>query len=117
MKDREVFVVGGANSAGQAAVHLARYAAQMTVPVRGRSLADSMSEYLIREIESAPSIAVRQRVAVTGGAGQGHLESLTLADLDSGTAETTEAVALFVGPSCAPSGCRTPRGATSRGSW
>jgi thioredoxin reductase (NADPH) len=59
MKDREVFVVGGANSAGQAAVHLARYAAQVTVLVRGRSLADSMSEYLIREIESAPNIAVQ----------------------------------------------------------
>jgi thioredoxin reductase (NADPH) len=56
-------VVGGANSAGQAAVHLARYAAQVTVLVRGRSLADSMSEYLIREIESAPSIAVRHGVA------------------------------------------------------
>ena len=69
MKDREVFVAGGANSAGQAAVHLARYAAQVTVLVRGHSLADSMSEYLIREIESAPNIAVRPRVAVTGGAG------------------------------------------------
>ena len=70
MKDREVFVVGGANSAGQAAVHLARYAAKVTVLVRGRSLADSMSSYLIREIESAANIAVRCRVAVTGGDGQ-----------------------------------------------
>jgi thioredoxin reductase (NADPH) len=77
MKDREVFVVGGANSAGQAAVHLARYATQVTVLVRGRSLADSMSEYLIREIESAPNIAVHRGVAVTGGAGQGRLERLT----------------------------------------
>jgi thioredoxin reductase (NADPH) len=51
MKDREVFVVGAANSAGQAAVHLARYAAKVTMLVRGQSLADSMSEYLIREIE------------------------------------------------------------------
>jgi thioredoxin reductase (NADPH) len=63
----EVFVVGGANSAGQAAVHLAKYAAQVTLLVRGRSLADSMSEYLIREIDAAPNIAVRCRVAVTGG--------------------------------------------------
>ena len=46
MKDREVFVVGGANSAGQAAIHLARYAAQVTVLVRGQSLAEDMSEYL-----------------------------------------------------------------------
>ena len=96
MKDRKVFVVGGANSAGQAAVHLARYAAQVTVLVRGRSLADSMSEYLIREIESAPNIAVRRRVAVTGGAGQGRLERVTLTDLESGAAETVDAAALFV---------------------
>jgi len=96
MKDSEVFVVGGANSAGQAAVHLARYAAHVTVLVRGRSLADSMSEYLIREIESAPNIAVRYGIAVTGGAGQSRLEALTLTDLDSGAAETVNAVALFV---------------------
>ncbi len=96
MKDREVFVAGGANSAGQAAVHLARYAAQVTVLVRGHSLADSMSEYLIREIESAPNIAVRPRVAVTGGAGPGRLERLTVTDLESGAAETVPAAALFV---------------------
>jgi len=96
MKGRHVFVVGGANSAGQAALHLARYAAQVTVLVRGRSLANSMSDYLIREIESAPNVTVRCRVAVTGGAGQGRLERLTLTDLESGAAETVAAGALFV---------------------
>jgi len=96
MKDRQVFVVGGANSAGQAAIHLARYAAQVTMLVRGRSLAGSMSSYLIREIESAPNITVRRRVAVTGGAGQHRLERLTLTDLQSGAAETVDAAALFV---------------------
>src|SRR5215471_1757041 len=96
MKDRHVFVVGGANSAGQAAIHLARYAAQVTVLVRARSLADSMSDYLIREIESAPNVTVRCRVAVTGGAGQGRLERLTLTDRESGAAETVAAGALFV---------------------
>ena len=96
MTDREVFVLGGANSAGQAAVHLARYASQVTMLVRGRSLADSMSDYLTREIESTPNIAVRCRVAVTGGAGQGRLERLTLTDLESGAAETVDAGALFV---------------------
>jgi thioredoxin reductase (NADPH) len=96
MKDGEVYVVGGANSAGQAAVHLARYAAQVTVLVRGRSLADSMSEYLIREIEAAPNIAVRCGVAVTDGAGQSRLEQLTLTVLESGAAETVAAAALFV---------------------
>ena len=92
----EVFVVGGANSAGQAAVYLAKYAARVTLLVRGRSLADSMSEYLVREIDTAPNIAVRCRVAVTGGAGQNRLESLTLTDLESSTAETVGAGALFV---------------------
>jgi thioredoxin reductase (NADPH) len=96
MQDREVFVVGGANSAGQAAVHLARYAGQVTVLIRGQSLADSMSEYLIREIESAPNIAVRYKVAVTGGEGRNRLESLTLTDLETGASKTAAAAALFV---------------------
>jgi thioredoxin reductase (NADPH) len=96
MMGSEVFVVGGANSAGQAAVHLARYAARVTVLARGRSLADGMSDYLIREIESAANIEVRCRVAVTGGTGQSRLESVTLTDLDSGEAETAQARALFV---------------------
>ena len=56
----------------------------------------SMFEYLIREIESAPNIVVRFGVAVTGGAGQSHLEGLTLTDLESGAAETVDAAALFV---------------------
>ena len=93
---QQVFVVGGANSAGQAAVHLARYAAQVTVLVRGRSLADSMSEYLIRQIDAAANITVRTRVAVTGGSGQARLEQLTLTDLDSGAVETADTAALFV---------------------
>jgi len=96
MKDRDVFVVGGANSAGQAAVHLARYAARVTVLVRGPSLTDSMSDYLIREIESVRNIAVRCRVAITGGSGDGRLESLNLTDLESGVTETVPAVALFI---------------------
>ena len=96
MKGRQVFVVGGANSAGQAAVYLAKYAAQVTVLIRGRSLADSMSEYLIREIESTANIAVRKRIAVTGGAGRSRLESLTLTDLESAADETVDAAGLFV---------------------
>jgi len=96
MKDREVYVVGGANSAGQAAVHLARYAARVTMLVRGPTLADSMSDYLIQEIDTAANIEVRCRVAVTGGAGPGRLDRLTLTSLDSGTTETVPASALFV---------------------
>ena len=96
MKDREVFVVGGANSAGQAAAHLARYAAQVTVLVRGQSLAEDMSDYLVKEITSTPNIAVRHNVVVTGGAGTGCLESLTLRDQLSGMTQTVPATAVFV---------------------
>ena len=96
MKGREVFVVGGANSAGQAAVHLARYAAKVTMLVRGQSLAEDMSEYLITEIESTPNIAVRHNAVVTGGSGTGHLESLTIQDQVSGVTETVPATAVFV---------------------
>jgi thioredoxin reductase (NADPH) len=96
VRGREVYVVGGANSAGQAAIHLARYAARVTMLVRGGSLADSMSDYLVREIASTPNIEVRYRVVVTGGGGDGRLERLTLADLDSGTTQTVETPALFV---------------------
>src|SRR5215471_685707 len=95
-KDREVFVVGGANSAGQAAVHLARYATKVTMLVRSQSLADSMSEYLVKEITSTPNIAVRHDTVVTGGAGRGRLESLTLLDQASGMTETVPAAAVFV---------------------
>jgi thioredoxin reductase (NADPH) len=96
MKDREVFVVGGANSAGQAAVHLARYAAKVTMLIRGQSPAESMSEYLVKEITSTPNIAVRHGAVVTGGAGTGRLESLTLLDQASGVTETVPAAAVFV---------------------
>ena len=96
MKDRQVFVVGGANSAGQAAVHLARYAAQVTVLVRGQSLAEDMSEYLVKEIASTPNIAVRHNVVVTGGAGTGRLQSLTFQDRLSGMTQTVPATAVFV---------------------
>ena len=96
MTGRDVFVVGGANSAGQAAVHLARYAARVTMLVRGRSLAESMSEYLIKEITSTPSIAVRYNVVLTGGAGTCFLESLTIQDQGSGVTETVPAAAVFV---------------------
>jgi thioredoxin reductase (NADPH) len=96
MKGREVFVVGGANSAGQAAVHLARYAAKVTMLIRGQSLADSISEYLVKEITSTPNIAVRRGAVVTGGAGTGRLESLNVQDQASGMTETVPAAALFV---------------------
>jgi thioredoxin reductase len=96
MRGRNVFVVGGGNSAGQAAMHLARWADHVTVLVRGESLADTMSDYLIREIEAAPNVDVTHRVEVVDGAGADHLESLVLEDKESGARRSVPADALFV---------------------
>ena len=96
MRGRNVFVAGGGNSAGQAAMHLAKWADQVTVLVRGESLAVSMSDYLIREIDAAPNVGVTYRVEVVGGAGSDHLESLVLEDRESGTRRSVPADALFV---------------------
>ena len=96
MAGRRVFVVGGGNSAGQTALHLARYARQVTLLVRGAGLGRSMSEYLTTEIEATPNIAVRLRTEVVEGHGDTHLESLTLYDAGTGTADRLTADALFV---------------------
>jgi thioredoxin reductase (NADPH) len=90
-----VFVVGGGNSAGQAAVHLSRYADRVTVLVRRPSLAETMSDYLIRELDALANVDVRPRVQVVGGSGTDFLESFVLRDLDTG-AETVEEGVLFV---------------------
>jgi thioredoxin reductase (NADPH) len=96
MRGRKVFVVGGGNSAGQAAMHLAKWAAEVTVLVRGPSLAASMSDYLIREIDAAPNVSVVHDVMVVDGSGADHLESLVLADRESGQHSEVPADALFV---------------------
>ncbi|MGY1792688.1 FAD-dependent oxidoreductase [Geodermatophilus sp. SYSU D00525] len=95
MAGRHVFVVGGGNSAGQAAVYLSRYAERVTVLVRRSSLAETMSDYLIRELEALPRVEVRYRVQVAGGRGSDVLETVVLRDLDTG-AETEEPGMLFV---------------------
>jgi thioredoxin reductase (NADPH) len=96
MRGRNVFVAGGGNSAGQAALHLAKWAKQVTILVRTESLADSMSDYLIREIDAAPNVNVCYHVQVADGTGTGHLESLVLADTASGQRRSVPADALFV---------------------
>jgi len=96
MRGRKVFVVGGGNSAGQAAMHLAKWAAEVTILVRGPSLAVSMSDYLIREIDAAPNVTVVYNVMVVDGSGTDHLESLVLADRESGQRSDVPADALFV---------------------
>jgi len=96
MSGRPVFVVGGANSAGQAAVHLARYAAEVTVLVRGSTLAQTMSDYLVREIDAAANITVRYRTEVVNAIGDRELTDVVLRSGTSGDVETVPAAALFV---------------------
>jgi len=96
MRGRRVFVVGAGNSAGQAAVHLARWASQVTILVRGQSLAQSMSDYLVRMIDAAPNIDVTYGVQVVGGAGSDRLGSLVLEDRASGRRRDVRADGLFV---------------------
>jgi thioredoxin reductase (NADPH) len=96
MRGQEVFVVGAGNSAGQAAIHLAKWAGQVTVLVRGESLAQSMSDYLIRMIGALPNVDVAYGVQVAGGAGTDRLESLVLEDRASGQRRDVPADGLFV---------------------
>jgi len=95
-KDQDVFVVGGANSAGQAAVFLARFARSVTMLIRARSLEQSMSYYLIQQIAGIGNIAVRTCTEVSEAFGDGHLEQLELRDLNTGTTETVDAGQLFI---------------------
>jgi thioredoxin reductase (NADPH) len=95
LEGQEVYVVGGANSAGQAAMHLSKYASRVTLLVRGDSLEASMSDYLIKAVEAAGNVRVRLNSRVVGG-GKGRLEYLTLHGSTSGRTETVPAAALFV---------------------
>jgi len=96
MAGQEAYVLGGANSAGQAALYLARFARRVTLVVRASSLAAGMSHYLVREVEANPNVDVRLRTEVIGGGGEGWLDHLTLRDLASGEEETVRAVGLFL---------------------
>jgi thioredoxin reductase (NADPH) len=96
MAGQRVAVVGGANSAGQAAVHLARHAEQVTLLVRGDSLAEGMSAYLLQELQRAGNVTVRLRTEVTQVHGAGRLEALTIRDKGTETTETLPAAALFI---------------------
>nr|WP_245616986.1 FAD-dependent oxidoreductase [Knoellia subterranea] len=96
VKHKDVFVVGGGNSAGQAAVHLSRFARHVTIVVRRDGLAETMSNYLIREIEGNPRISVRPHTIVTDGGGEGHLEWLSLRDTEAGVDERVEAAGLYL---------------------
>ena len=91
-----VHVVGGANSAGQAALHLAKYAAQVTLVLRSGSLAAGMSDYLITQLQATPNVMVKLRTRVTDGHGDTRLRALTLEDLDTGRHEQVPTPAVFI---------------------
>jgi thioredoxin reductase (NADPH) len=101
-RDQEVFIVGGANSAGQSAMFFSRYAKRVHLIVRGQSLERSMSHYLIEQIRAVPTIEVHTCTEVAGGAGDDHLESLVLRDATTGQTTTVDAQWLFVFIGAAP---------------
>jgi thioredoxin reductase (NADPH) len=96
MAGQRVHVVGGGNSAGQAAVHLAKHARHVTLVVRGDSLDRSMSTYLIKEIEADETIDVRLNTTVAGCGGDYRLRWLVLEDRGTGEQERVETAGLFV---------------------
>lgn len=100
--NQDVYVVGGANSAGQAAMYLARNCRSVTLLVRGESLTASMSHYLIQQIEATPNISVRTRTVVEAAHGSDRLDKLSLRHVDSGEDELVDAQWLFVFIGAAP---------------
>ena len=92
----DVYIVGAADSAGQAALNLSRYAKRVVLVVRAAALTGTMSQYLVERITSAPNIEVRYLTEVVMGRGDGHLEKLTLADKGSGVTEEVPASWLFI---------------------
>lgn len=96
LRGEHVYVVGGGNSAGQAAVHLARHAASVTIVIRGQSLAASMSDYLLSELNAIANVTIRASTDVVGASGDTRLEHLVLRDRNSGSATTVKAASLFV---------------------
>ena len=95
-KDQEVFIVGGANSAGQAALFFARYASKVTILSRSTTLSRSMSAYLVKQIVGIDNIEVLDQTEVDRVEGTDRLESITFSSQETGETETRAAAALFI---------------------
>jgi len=92
----DVYIVGGANSAGQAAMYFSKYARKVTMLVRGDSLAKSMSQYLIEQIAETPNISVEVHSSVIEAKGETSLEAITIANAVTGVTQTVPATSLFI---------------------
>jgi thioredoxin reductase (NADPH) len=95
-KDEDIYIIGGANSAGQAAVHFSEVARSVTMIVRGDALSKSMSHYLVERIATIPNIKVVPNAEVTEVSGETHLEEITIRHVDEKWEERVPAGALFV---------------------
>jgi len=96
VRGQDVYIIGGANSAGQAAMYFSKFAKTVTMLVRSKSLSGGMSKYLIDQIEATPNIKVRTKTEVKKAIGDTRLESLVLTNRDEVTDETVPATALFI---------------------
>jgi thioredoxin reductase (NADPH) len=94
---RRVFVIGGGNSAGQGAMHLARYAREVNIAIRRETLRDTMSQYLIDQIAATPNIRLRPRTDLERVEGDGHVERVLLRSTDGSLTEEADAVFIFIG--------------------
>jgi thioredoxin reductase (NADPH) len=98
----DVYIVGGANSAGQAAVFFSRHAATVSLLVRGENLEASMSSYLIKQLDAIENVHVRTTTEVAEACGEDHLQRLVLSDRTSGEKQTVTAGSMFVFIGAAP---------------
>jgi thioredoxin reductase (NADPH) len=95
-QDEDVFIVGGANSAGQAAMYFSKYARHVTMLVRGESLVKSMSQYLIEQIQETPNITVQPYSSVVEAKGELNLEAIVIENATTGEQQTVPAKSLFI---------------------
>src|SRR5260370_23680986 len=111
-RNEDIYIVGGANSAGQAALHFARYARTVTMLVRGDSLSKSMSQYLIEQIEETRNVRVRLRTTVIEVHGEERLEAITVLDASAGrkSARPTTPCFFFSAAGPTPSGSEATLG-------
>lgn len=95
-REQDVYLIGGGNSAGQAAMELARYASSVTLVAPEADFAERMSEYLLDRLRESPNVRLRPGARVTGAAGEGRLETITVEEIETGASETVTTGALFV---------------------